>query len=333
MAFWGLEVKPGKQPAVLNLERRLVVKQAALVVAKPDPTPCVLSVRRLSKNPRAHSSRLTRLRPLPTQVSVGDAPQQYVVCRLHEGKVEHCTLELPFSPSDNVNVHLKGPHPVHLTGFLELDDEDELREQEADGMDDESDGEDDDDYEGDELDEFGEEDDGEEDSGEEGEEGEEGEGESDDDDEFGDDMGEDDFDDEDDDGEEDDGEEEDDDSEDDGAVQMGSAKKRAAAAPPPAQPAKKAKAAAAPTPTSAGAKPAKGSASKAATPASSSGAAASPDAPNTWSNAEDKALKAAMAKFGPETPSRWDKVAKAVGTSRSGQQCKKREQWLKKNQA
>ena len=41
MAFWGLEVKPGKQPAVLNLERRLVVKQAALVVAKPDPTPCV----------------------------------------------------------------------------------------------------------------------------------------------------------------------------------------------------------------------------------------------------------------------------------------------------
>ena len=45
MAFWGLEVKPGKQPAVLNLERRLVVKQAALVVAKPDPTPCVLSVR------------------------------------------------------------------------------------------------------------------------------------------------------------------------------------------------------------------------------------------------------------------------------------------------
>ena len=44
MAFWGLEVKPGKQPAVLNLERRLVVKQAALVVAKPDPTPCVLSV-------------------------------------------------------------------------------------------------------------------------------------------------------------------------------------------------------------------------------------------------------------------------------------------------
>ena len=163
---------------------------------------------------------------------MGDAPQQYVVCRLHEGKVEHCTLELPFSPRDNVNVHLKGPHPVHLMGFLELDDEDELREQEADGMDDESDGEDDDDYEGDELDEFGEEDDGEEDSGEEGEEGEEGEGESDDDDEFGDDMGEDDFDDEDDDGEEDDGEEDDDDSEDDGAVQMGSAKKRAAAAPP-----------------------------------------------------------------------------------------------------
>ena len=163
MAFWGLEVKPGKQPAVLNLERRLVVKQAALVVAKPDPTPCVLSVRRLSKNSPC-AQLAADARPLPPQVSVGDAPQQYVVCRLHEGKVEHCTLELPFSPSDNVNVHLKGPHPVHLTGFLELDEEDELREQEADGIDDDDDDDDDDDFDGEDD---GEEDDGEEDDGEE----------------------------------------------------------------------------------------------------------------------------------------------------------------------
>ena len=34
---------PEQKPAVLNLERRLV-KQAALVVAKPDPTPCVRGV-------------------------------------------------------------------------------------------------------------------------------------------------------------------------------------------------------------------------------------------------------------------------------------------------
>ena len=44
MAFWGLEVKPGKATP-LNLERRLVIKQAALSVSKPSPEPVVLSVR------------------------------------------------------------------------------------------------------------------------------------------------------------------------------------------------------------------------------------------------------------------------------------------------
>ena len=45
MAFWGLEILPGK-PMPLNLTRRLVVKQAALVVSKPakKTEPCVLSV-------------------------------------------------------------------------------------------------------------------------------------------------------------------------------------------------------------------------------------------------------------------------------------------------
>ena len=45
MAFWGLEIKPGKNPTPLNLERRLVIKQAALSVAKSSPEPVVLSVR------------------------------------------------------------------------------------------------------------------------------------------------------------------------------------------------------------------------------------------------------------------------------------------------
>ena len=30
-------------------------------------------------------------------MSVGKNGQQYVVCRLHEGKVEHCPLELPYA--------------------------------------------------------------------------------------------------------------------------------------------------------------------------------------------------------------------------------------------
>jgi len=108
MAFWGLEIKPGKAPTPLNLERRLVIKQAALSVSKSSQEPVVLAV------------------------SVGKNGQQYVVCRLHEGKVEHCPLELPFTPEDQPMLHLKGAHAVHLTGFLEMEDEDELEE--AEGM-------------------------------------------------------------------------------------------------------------------------------------------------------------------------------------------------------
>ena len=103
MAFWGLELSPGK-PLPLVIERRLVVKQAALVIDKSSNEPCVLSV------------------------SINGAAQEYVVCRLREGRSEHCTLELPFSPSDNATLHLKGPHTMHLTGFLDMDEEDEWDE-------------------------------------------------------------------------------------------------------------------------------------------------------------------------------------------------------------
>jgi len=62
---------------------------------------------------------------------VGKNGQQYVVCRLHEGKVEHCPLELPFTPEDQPLLHLKGAHAIHLTGFLEMEDEEELEEDEG----------------------------------------------------------------------------------------------------------------------------------------------------------------------------------------------------------
>ncbi|EOD32347.1 hypothetical protein EMIHUDRAFT_460669 [Emiliania huxleyi CCMP1516] len=117
MAFWGLEILPGK-PMPLNLTRRLVVKQAALVVSKPakKTEPCVLSV------------------------SVAEDEQRYVVCRLHEGVLEQCPMELPFSPGDEAQVHLSGGHAVHLTGFLELDDEDDMEDMdgELDELDEES---------------------------------------------------------------------------------------------------------------------------------------------------------------------------------------------------
>ncbi|EOD33770.1 hypothetical protein EMIHUDRAFT_423609, partial [Emiliania huxleyi CCMP1516] len=117
MAFWGLEILPGK-PMPLNLTRRLVVKQAALVVSKPakKTEPCVLSV------------------------SVAEDEQRYVVCRLHEGVLEQCPMELPFSPGDEAQVHLSGGHAVHLTGFLELDHEDDTEDMdgELDELDEES---------------------------------------------------------------------------------------------------------------------------------------------------------------------------------------------------
>ena len=201
MAFWGIECKP-KKALPLAIERRLVVKQAALVIEKSNPEPCVLSV------------------------SVGSSNQQYVVCRLHEGKLEHCTLELPFSPSDNATLHLKGPHTIHLTGFLDMEDEDEFDEDAdvairgggaMDEDDDDEDEDDDDDFDG--VDDFDEDDDDEDDDEE----------------------------------EEDDDEDEDDDDE----VVIPSSKKRAAPAAPP--PAKKAKAAAAaPPPKPAAADPAPG---------------------------------------------------------------------------
>ena len=57
MAFWGLEVKSGK-PTPLNLERRLVIKQAALSISKSSSEPVVLSVRSPPKtlDGRAHTA-------------------------------------------------------------------------------------------------------------------------------------------------------------------------------------------------------------------------------------------------------------------------------------
>jgi len=269
MAFWGLEVKSGK-PTPLNLERRLVIKQAALSISKSSSEPVVLSV---SVN--------------------GGKGQQFVVCRLHEGKIEHCPLELPFTPEDQPHLHLKGAHTVHLTGFLEMEEEDELEEDEEMGdatatkvappkakgkpvpAVDEDDDDDDD----------------------EGEEEDDDEGE-----------------------EEDDGEEDDDDDDDDDDDE----EEEEEVAPPPKASAKRPIPAAAPP-----AKKAKAEQPKAATPkaAAPKASAASP-ASNSWSAAEDSKLQKAMAKIGESVDNRWDKIAKEMGT-RSKDQCKKRLKALK----
>ena len=217
---------------------------------------------------------------------MGKNGQQYVVCRLHEGKVEHCPLELPFTPEDQPLLHLKGAHAIHLTGFLEMEDEEELEEDEgmadatatkvaagrqanAGGATAEEDSEDEED------DSF--------------EEGEEEEGEEEDDDEE---------------------EEDDEESDEEEAPPPAKAAKRptpAAAAPP----AKKAKAAAA-TPVA-----------KAVTPAAST--PGTPGA-NSWTKAEDAKLNAALKKVGPEVDNRWDKIAKEVGTRSKDQCKKRQKQ-------
>ena len=277
MAFWGVEVKP-KKPLPLMIERRLVAKQAALVIDKPSSEPCVLSV------------------------SVMGRDEQYVVCRLHEGRLEHCTLELPFSPSDNVTLHLQGPHKLHLTGFLDIDDEDDLDEMDeemaasgkgrvgglGDGFGDGDEDEDDED----------ESDDQDYDDADEGEDDDEGDDDDDDDDEAEE--------------EDDDDEEEEDDEEDDEEVVVApqASRKRPAAPNGPSSKAAKVEAA---TPSS---KP---------KPAPSLG-----DTPptNPWTKDEEGNFAKAIAKYKDGTEGRWKKIAAAVGT-RNPSQCKKKAQMEK----
>ena len=102
MAFWATEVEPGT-PLPLSIERRLVATQAALIIESPSSEPCILSVTIMGQS-------------------------EYVVCRLREGRAEHCAIELTFHPVDNVTLHLKGPHKLHLTGYLEVEDQDDLNE-------------------------------------------------------------------------------------------------------------------------------------------------------------------------------------------------------------
>jgi len=237
--------------------------------------------------------------------------------------MEHCSLELPFSPHDRTQLHLKGPHTVHLTGFLELDDEDELAEvDEPRGqngarvqlVDDDDDDDDDDDF-----DDEGEEDE-DDDEDEEGEEDDDDDGEEESDDE----------------GEE---EADDDESEEEEVLVQASpiaGKKRAALPTAPA--AKKPKAdmvaatsakqikEAASTTAALGSK---SSISKAASaPKATSGTPSmtvpSPVTPTQpWTKQEDSKLQKAMAKYGGNVEGRWEKVAAEVGSRNAGQ-CKKR---------
>ncbi|KAG9445381.1 hypothetical protein H6P81_016721 [Aristolochia fimbriata] len=104
MAFWGVEVKPGK-PYVHHYDEergRLHVSQATLG--------------------NGSSSKKSLV-----QCSVGDGAP-VLLCALLPEKVESCSLSLEFEEADEVTFSVDGPRSVHLTGFYFGADNDDDRD-------------------------------------------------------------------------------------------------------------------------------------------------------------------------------------------------------------
>ncbi|KAL3834582.1 hypothetical protein ACJIZ3_009318 [Penstemon smallii] len=101
MAFWGIEVKPGKPYSHRydDEKGRLHVSQATLVAGSSSKRSIV-------------------------QCNVGDNKPIYL-CSLLPEKLEACSLNLEFEEEDEVTFSVIGPHSVHLSGFFYGDNEDE----------------------------------------------------------------------------------------------------------------------------------------------------------------------------------------------------------------
>ncbi|THF99755.1 hypothetical protein TEA_005392 [Camellia sinensis var. sinensis] len=93
MAFWGVEVKPGK-PFTHSFDRirgRLRISQATLGIGSSTKTSLV-------------------------QCNVGDKSPVFL-CALLPDKIESCHLELEFEEADEVVFSVIGPRSVYLTGY------------------------------------------------------------------------------------------------------------------------------------------------------------------------------------------------------------------------
>lgn len=101
MAFWGIEVKPGKPYSHLfDIQRgRLHVSQATLGTGSSTKKSIV-------------------------QCNVGDKKPIYL-CSLLPEKIETCQLNLEFEEEDEVTFSVVGPHSVHLSGFFYGETEDD----------------------------------------------------------------------------------------------------------------------------------------------------------------------------------------------------------------
>ncbi|XP_027161376.1 peptidyl-prolyl cis-trans isomerase FKBP53-like isoform X1 [Coffea eugenioides] len=101
MAFWGIELKPGK-PYVHHFgddRGRLHLSQATLGSGK--------------------SSKKTIV-----QCNVGDKKPIYL-CSLLPEKLENCALNLEFEEDEEVTFSVIGPHSIHLSGFFFGETEDD----------------------------------------------------------------------------------------------------------------------------------------------------------------------------------------------------------------
>ncbi|XP_073118695.1 peptidyl-prolyl cis-trans isomerase FKBP53 [Henckelia pumila] len=101
MAFWGIEIKPGK-PYIHRYEDdngRLHVSQATLGTGSTSKKSIV-------------------------QCKVGDKNPIYL-CTLLPERIETCALNLEFEEDGEVTFSVNGPHSVHLSGFFYGEDEDQ----------------------------------------------------------------------------------------------------------------------------------------------------------------------------------------------------------------
>lgn len=101
MAFWGIEVKPGK-PYVHKYDDeqgRLHVSQATL-------------------------GDYSSTKRIVLQCNVGDQTPIYL-CSLLPGKNETCSLNIEFEEDDEVTLSVIGPHSVHLSGYFYGQNEDQ----------------------------------------------------------------------------------------------------------------------------------------------------------------------------------------------------------------
>ncbi|KAL8552592.1 hypothetical protein ACS0TY_001326 [Phlomoides rotata] len=103
MAFWGVELKPGK-PYIHRSDNeggRLHVSQATLGTVSSTETGKSI-----------------------VQCNVGDK-KSINLCSLFPERLENCALNLEFEEDDEVTFSIVGPNSVHLSGFFYGDDEDQ----------------------------------------------------------------------------------------------------------------------------------------------------------------------------------------------------------------